>query len=437
MAAIFLDTDPPPVPTAGSRLPPAAAASTVTAIAIPLRATPVELRAPLCAAFVRALQQSSLLNEMSESCAADSILVIGQHEHMFVKLWGLLHLTITHTELHAIFDAEPQLLPNMKRTADACVTQLKAIEQLQDAASLQQCRILKSIASHKRAIERLLSQRAPPPPPATATTTATTDADASASTTTTVTQDMPPNPSKPQPTATATSSTQEMAGHHHHSSDNNHTQTTTTTTTTTTTSSTPSEHQHTAGSTATTATTAATSSTISGSGSYVSTMKDYQFSTCTWPRSKMPAPPSIPVMRRLALEFGSLATSLPCSEASSIFVRVHEHNSCLLRVLIIGPDDTPYAFGCFEFEIEVTQQYPLLPPKMVFLTTGNGRVSFNPNLYSSGKVCLSLLGTWSGEPWTVNSTLLQILVSVQSLILCKEPYYNEPARFTRTYQFTS
>jgi len=57
-------------------------------------------------------------------------------------------------------------------------------------------------------------------------------------------------------------------------------------------------------------------------------------------------------------------------------------------------------------------------------------VRFNPNLYNCGKVCLSLLGTWSGsagESWNPKtSSLLQILVSIQSLILVSEPYYNEP-----------
>lgn len=44
-------------------------------------------------------------------------------------------------------------------------------------------------------------------------------------------------------------------------------------------------------------------------------------------------------------------------------------------------------------------------------------------------VCLSLLGTWSGEPWRADqSTILQVLVSIQSMILCEQPWYNEPGR---------
>lgn len=44
-----------------------------------------------------------------------------------------------------------------------------------------------------------------------------------------------------------------------------------------------------------------------------------------------------------------------------------------------------------------------------------------------GKVCLSLLGTWQGPGWVSGkSTLLQVLISIQSMILCEEPYLNEP-----------
>ncbi len=49
------------------------------------------------------------------------------------------------------------------------------------------------------------------------------------------------------------------------------------------------------------------------------------------------------------------------------------------------------------------------PAQVQFLTTGGGTVRFNPNLYNCGKVCLSLLGTWSGPSWQPGiSTLLQV-----------------------------
>lgn len=65
---------------------------------------------------------------------------------------------------------------------------------------------------------------------------------------------------------------------------------------------------------------------------------------------------------------------------------------------------------------------------MVYYNSGGLRL--NPNLYACGKVCLSLLNTWSGsgcERWNpANSTMLQVLVSIQALVLNSKPYFNEP-----------
>jgi hypothetical protein len=49
-------------------------------------------------------------------------------------------------------------------------------------------------------------------------------------------------------------------------------------------------------------------------------------------------------------------------------------------------------------------------------------------------VCLSLLGTWSGPGWQPGgrSSLLQLLVSLQALVLNAQPYFNEPACVCRS-----
>jgi len=131
--------------------------------------------------------------------------------------------------------------------------------------------------------------------------------------------------------------------------------------------------------------------------------------------------------RRLYRELMSYQQALPVEFSTSIFVRVMDSRIDLLRALIIGPDGTPYANGCFFFDIYLPPSYPHVPPKVKFLTTGAGRVRFNPNLYTDGKVCLSLLGTWAGPGWVPNqSTLLQVLLSIQSLIFVNDPFYNEP-----------
>lgn len=59
----------------------------------------------------------------------------------------------------------------------------------------------------------------------------------------------------------------------------------------------------------------------------------------------------------------------------------------------------------------------------------SGGLRLNPNLYESGKVCLSLLNTWTGsetEVWNPgSSTILQVLLSLQALVLNEKPYFNE------------
>lgn len=100
----------------------------------------------------------------------------------------------------------------------------------------------------------------------------------------------------------------------------------------------------------------------------------------------------------------------------------------LLSVMIEGPHKTPYENGLFLFHIHLPAQFPKQPPKVHYISFWHHRL--NPNLYTEGKVCVSLLGTWPAqrpeEKWGPKSTLLQVIVSIQGLILVEEPYFNEP-----------
>jgi len=137
------------------------------------------------------------------------------------------------------------------------------------------------------------------------------------------------------------------------------------------------------------------------------------------------------LMKRLAGEFADLPSSLPIHHESSVFFRFCEEKMSHAQMLIIPADGTPYAAGCFVFDVMFPSDYPNSPPKVNLATTGHGSVRFNPNLYECGKVCLSLLGTWQAysqaEKWRPEiSTFLQVAISIQSLIFVPEPYYNEP-----------
>ncbi|KAK4192705.1 hypothetical protein QBC35DRAFT_483100 [Podospora australis] len=99
-----------------------------------------------------------------------------------------------------------------------------------------------------------------------------------------------------------------------------------------------------------------------------------------------------------------------------------------VRALIIGPHETPYEFGFFEFAFKFNKEYPRKSPQVTATTTNGGRTRFNPNIYANGRVCLSILGTWRGErgeEWSAAQGLESILLSIQSL-MSTNPYENEP-----------
>lgn len=91
--------------------------------------------------------------------------------------------------------------------------------------------------------------------------------------------------------------------------------------------------------------------------------------------------PSLGRMRKLLAQVSSLSTDLP----EGIYVRHGESRVDVLRIIIVGPADTPYENGLFEFDMFCHGQFPCEPPMVFFKTTGHGRATFNPNLYPNGK----------------------------------------------------
>ena len=92
-------------------------------------------------------------------------------------------------------------------------------------------------------------------------------------------------------------------------------------------------------------------------------------------------------LRSLSIQLSNLTTSVP----PGIFVRYCSSRLDVMKVLIIGPKGTPYENGLFEFDLFCPAQFPNVPPKMRFRTTGGGRVRFNPNLYNDGKGMLTTI----------------------------------------------
>ncbi|MCO5586185.1 hypothetical protein L7F22_040124 [Adiantum nelumboides] len=126
--------------------------------------------------------------------------------------------------------------------------------------------------------------------------------------------------------------------------------------------------------------------------------------------------------KKIQQEWAMLETCLP----ESIFVRVYEDRMDLMRSVIVGASGTSYHDGLFFFDLFLPAEYPSSPPHVHY---HSGGLRLNPNLYETGKVCLSLLNTWTGkgnEIWhSSSSSILQVLVSIQGLVLNANPYFNE------------
>jgi ubiquitin-protein ligase len=168
---------------------------------------------------------------------------------------------------------------------------------------------------------------------------------------------------------------------------------------------------------------------------YCNIMKSLQFNTCDlqsshkyfkYKNNKLQQKSLIPVLS----EISGFKSGLPINWDSSIWIRIPKDNYNIFTFLISGPKDTPYENGLFEFHGYFPEDYPNSVPQVLLNTTGPNKFRFNPNLYGCGKVCLSLLNTWNGldnEKWnSKTSTFIQVIISIQSLILVEDPYFNEP-----------
>ena len=112
-----------------------------------------------------------------------------------------------------------------------------------------------------------------------------------------------------------------------------------------------------------------------------------------------------------------------------IFIEFNEDNFLEAKAMIIGPEETLYEGGILFFKIFFPINYPFSPPDVCYIA--RNRVRIHPNLYTRhhktghGKVCLSILGTWSGPKWTSVMDVSTVLITIQS-ILDNNPLLHEP-----------
>jgi hypothetical protein len=56
-----------------------------------------------------------------------------------------------------------------------------------------------------------------------------------------------------------------------------------------------------------------------------------------------------------------------------------------MKFIIVGPSDTPYEYGLYEFDLWCGPNYPQTPPNILFKTAGSGYVKLNRSLHADGK----------------------------------------------------
>ncbi|KAH0787301.1 putative ubiquitin-conjugating enzyme E2 N [Histomonas meleagridis] len=116
---------------------------------------------------------------------------------------------------------------------------------------------------------------------------------------------------------------------------------------------------------------------------------------------------------RIARETKMLMTNPPPGISGSPC----EDNYRNFKIIIEGPQGTPYQGGLFHLELFLPENYPLDPPKARFLTK-----IYHPNIDKIGRICLDVLKADKG--WTPALNISTILLSIQSL-LC-EPNPDDP-----------
>merc|ERR1712166_1127270 len=89
-----------------------------------------------------------------------------------------------------------------------------------------------------------------------------------------------------------------------------------------------------------------------------------------------------------------------------------EDNLRYFNVIIAGPQDSPYELGIFHLELFLPADYPMVPPKVRFLT----RI-YHPNVDKLGRICLDILK----DKWSPALQIRTVLLSIQALMSAPNP----------------
>ena len=141
-----------------------------------------------------------------------------------------------------------------------------------------------------------------------------------------------------------------------------------------------------------------------------------------------------PSQKRVDDEVKILIDNLPTTFNGSILIRQNSKFPRIFSALMIGVEGTPYDNACILFDIYLPDKYPKIPLK-INCTTSSTYGKFNPSISINGDISMSLLGTFGyygnndlGKWNPKESSIYQILFSIQSLLFTEEPYFNDSSK---------